>query len=484
MTARDIAEGVLLQAAQNVAARKRAAAGRPRDDDELHAWVKAHLGITIPRVAVCADHQAPFDAFAYAYFARGSMAVWKAARGMGGKSMMLAALAVTEAATLDAEVNVIGGSAEQAERVVRYTDDMVSGPLFPAGRRPGFGDRGEHGVTKARIRLPGGGSILALAASTRAARGPHAPRLRCDEADEMSLLVLDAAMGQTMQQRGVAAQTVLSSTHHYPDGTMTEILKRAGDKGWPVFSWCWRDTMRSDANPDGWLDPLEVERKRGEVTDAQWASEYDLQEPSVEGRAINTDAVDAAFDPALGQWAGDTGEGITVEIAGDGHHGTGTDWAKKRDWTVIATFRVLSVSPLRVRCVAWQRMGRMPWPVMIGAHSARVATYGGAALHDASGVGDVAGDYIEGDIPTGGVHLSGRTRLEVFQDYILAIEAGRVEYPMIEFAYREHRFVTMDDLFRSGNEFHAPDSFVAGALAYRAARIAAGSGKWSVYDDV
>lgn len=450
----------------------------------MHAWVRANLGITIPRIACCDGHRAPFDAFADAYFARHSMIVWLASRGFGGKSFMLAVLALTEATTLGAEVNVLGGSADQSENVVRYTERMIASPTFPAGALAGSDSRVQP-LTKARISLANGGRLLALAASTRTTRGPHIPRLRIDEADEMPLRIFDAAMGQTMERGGIPAQTVVSSTHHYPDGTFTEVLKRASAAGWPVYEWCWRETMRTDANPGGWLDPAEVERKRGEVTAAMWDAEYDLQEPSVDGRAINTDAVEAAFSPEWGEWDGENGETITVEVPDpDAHYGTGTDWAKKKDWTIIVTFRVLSRGPLRVRCIAWQRMGRLPWPIMIGAHSARVTAYGGAALHDAGGVGDVAADYIEGDVPTGGVFLSGRVRYNVFSDYILAIEAGRVQYPRIDFAYREHKFATMDALFRSGDEFHAPDSFVAGALAYQAARLAAGGEKWQVYEDV
>jgi len=479
VTARDAAEGVLLQAVRNVAARKAQARVRPADDDELHAWVRAHLGVTIPRRACCPGHVAPFDAFADAYFARSSMSVWLASRGFGGKSFLLALLALTEAVTLGAEVNVLGGSADQSENVVRYTERMIATPTFPPGLLA-VGDNRVQPLTKARISLANGGRLLALSAATRTTRGPHIPRLRIDEADEMPLRIFDASMGQTMERGGIRAQTVVSSTHHYPDGTFTEVLRRAAAKGWPVYSWCYRESME----PHGWLTAAEVERKRTEVTDAMWLSEYDLQEPSVEGRAINTDAVERAFDPALGEWAGDADEVIVVEMPrADADCGTGTDWAKKRDWTVIVTFRVVGRDPLRVVCVAWQRMGREPWPAMIGAHSARVAAYGGAALHDASGVGDVAGDYIDADVATGGVHLAGRVRQSVFSDYILAIEAGRVQYPRIEFAYREHKFVTTDALYRAGDAYHPPDSFVAGALAYAAAKAGAG-GKWGVYDDV
>lgn len=464
---------------RNVAARKRAAAHRPQTDDELHAWVRKNLGLSIPRAACCSGHVAPFTAFADAYFARSSMSVWLASRGFGGKSMLLAALALTEASTLGVGVNVLGGSADQSENVVRYTDAMMSGPQFPAVLIP-TSARGPQALTKARIRLTSGGLLRALAASTKATRGPHPVRLRIDEADELSETILNAALGQTMERDGVAAQTVISSTHHYPDGTFTEVLKRAAAGGWPVNRWCFRESMQ----PHGWLAPSEVERKRGEVPAAMWDSEYDLQEPSVEGRAIDSDAVERAFDAELGTFEGDNGELITIEAPIDTvDYGTGTDWAKKRDWTIIVTFRVMSRDPLRVRCVAWQRLGRGPWPWMIGQHTDRANAYGGTAYHDEGGVGDVAGDHIEADddVDTGGVILAGRARRRIFGDYIVGIEQGEVQYPRIEWAYKEHKYVTVDQLYRAGEQFHPPDSFVAGALAYAAAK--SGSGGYEVHDD-
>jgi len=47
--------------------------------------------------------------------------------------MLLATLALAEATTLGAEVRVLGGSADQSENVVRYTDGMVDLPTDPGG---------------------------------------------------------------------------------------------------------------------------------------------------------------------------------------------------------------------------------------------------------------------------------------------------------------------------------------------------------------
>src|SRR2546423_1241259 len=61
-----------------------------RDDDELHAYLVSELGIDVPRVAACHDHDAPFDAFADLYFERDLAALWLAPRG-GAKTFLAAA---------------------------------------------------------------------------------------------------------------------------------------------------------------------------------------------------------------------------------------------------------------------------------------------------------------------------------------------------------------------------------------------------------
>jgi hypothetical protein len=102
-----------------------------------------------------------------------------------------------------------------------------------------------------------------------------------------------------------------------------------------------------------------------------WATEYDLQEPSFEGRAIDQAKVEWAFDPSLGEVDGEENREYIFEGAAPTRtpYVTGIDWAKEQDWTIIATFRT-DVTPWR--CVAWRRTGRRPWPVLVGYAEARM----------------------------------------------------------------------------------------------------------------
>lgn len=202
----------------------------PQTDDELYELVWTMWGVRIPRTRVCPNHRPPFEAFADAFFARSPISVWKASRGMGGKSRTLAYLALTEAVIWGAEINVLGGSGAQS---VNIHDAMRAGwnsPMSP--------DQMIERESVYETKLTNDAQIKALLASQRSVRGPHPQRLRMDECDEMDISILDSALGQPMSKDSIDTQVVLSSTHQYADGTMSEMLKRAGENGWPVFTWC------------------------------------------------------------------------------------------------------------------------------------------------------------------------------------------------------------------------------------------------------
>jgi hypothetical protein len=439
----------------------------PEDDDELWEFVATLWGFEIPRVNVCPNHSAPFDAFADAYFARSPVAVWKASRGLGGKSTMLGTLSITEAVSFGCHISVLGGSAAQSQRVHDVTKESWYSPYAPK-------ELLASDPTQFYTRLTNHAEIKALLASQTSVRGPHPLRLRLDEIDEMELAILEAAQGQPMDitkrnpitgkhETVYAAQTVMSSTHQYPDRTMTAMLKRARQNGWPVFEWCYKESMGTDQCP-GWLTEAQIIRKKSEISKAMWDIEFDLQEPSFEGRAIDVDKLEWTFDAALGEVAGENNRNYIFEAPESGaRYITGVDWAKEQDWTIIATFRT-DVAPWR--CVAWRRSGKMPWPVMVGHLEDRLGQYGGYCVHDSTGLGNVINDLITYD--TAEIDpfvMVGARRTEAFNEYISGIETGEIKYPRIEYAYDEHKYTTLDDLYGRG---HPPDSLVAGALAWSA----------------
>jgi hypothetical protein len=455
-------DDVRLELARRAAAAAAAAdAGRHkslqalRADAELLEWVDKTFGVRIPNKRVCPTHRSPAEAFCDAYFARSPVMIWKGSRGFGGKSFTLGLLGVTLGCTLKADVTVLGGSGQQSARILEGMTKLWAAPEAPRHLLAG-----DPGTKTTRFR--DGQQIIALMASQNSVRGPHPQALLLDEIDEMDLDILEAAQGQPMDRGTVRARTVMSSTHQNPDGTMTAMLRRAAEKGWPVYEWCWRETLE----PHGWLTRDQVDRKRQEISAQMWDTEYDLQEPSTEGRAIDTEAVGRMFQRALGEFKGGDREAIVLETRVPvGRYAHGADWAKKKDWTVVVTLRT-DVQPYRL--VAFQRVQRRPWPQMVGILDERVKLYGDAtskAWHDGTGVGDVVAGYLKSDAKP--FMMVGRARADLLSEYIGAVEHDEIAAPFIESMEAEHKYATVDDVYGAG---HLPDTIAATALAYRAAK--------------
>ncbi len=443
-------------------------------DTELWEYVGETFGIWVPREACCHGHHAPFDAFAHAYFARDQVAIWKAARGLGGKTVQLALLSLTEAVSLGAGVTLLGGSGEQAQRVLAYMqgeDTNFEAAFWDAEKAPRELIRRDVGR---RTSLKNRGWIHALMASTRSVRGPHPQRLRLDEADETTQEIVEAALGQPQAKidpdgTRVPAQVVLSSTWHIAQGTMTWLLKKEGPaKGWPVFEWCYHESM---ANGKGWLDQATVDEKRATMTRRSFLVECDLQEPNPEARIFQPETINMLFgQKGLGsfdftdEWVGE----VRLEDPQPGAlYGTGTDWAKDVDWTWILTYRA-DQDPCEL--VAFARWGRMPWPEIGKKLDRRVEAYGGLSVHDATGVGKVVGDHLTvHSIPWDFV---GRKRSDLLADYILGCEQGKLVNPDVALIRSAHEFAGGEDIW---GPKHLPDEIAAAACAWKAVQEVRGA---------
>lgn len=422
-----------------------------RTDAELRDYLWDVWRVRFPEKKCCKAHTTPFEAFCISYFARERVHVIKASRGLGGKSHLFAALGLTEACTLGANVLIMGGSDLQAQRVLEAQEKFWKEPGAPRNLL-------SSDPAKSHTEFKAGNSIVAIPHSSKAARGPHPQRLRMDEIDEMTIEILDAAMGTTMSSAEIPGQTTLGSTHHYADGTFTEILKRIKIKGWRFSEWCYRETQQ----PHGWLPVAEVAAKRIELTDYMWKVEVEGEEPNVEGRAITPEAVMRMFDISYGEFEDRLGVDYILEQPdADGTYAHGADWGKMRDLTAIPTLRT-DKAPKRF--VAFYRANKRPYHMMAPKLNERLELYGGQATHDGHGVGEVVGEYLTHGIEAF-KNWQGESRASLFNEYINAIEKGEVVAPRGDGWYRAHLYVTVDDLFGNG---HPPDEFVACALAYRA----------------
>lgn len=434
---------------------------RPTTDAELAEFFWLTLGLRFPSQSVCPGHSNPFAAICDAFFARSPVVVWKASRAFGGKTNAMGALAFAEAVTLRASVSLLGGSGEQATRVHEYLQDFWRLPSAPTGLL-------RSDPSGRRTTLVWGNKVNALMASMAAVSGPHPQRLRIDEVDLVDLKLLDQALGQPMDKDDVEKNVVLSSAHYEADGTLTEVLKRAKEKGWIIHEWCYRECLE----PYGWLRTREVETTRQIVTKAMWDVQYDLQEPSPEGRAIDPAEVEKMFVGA--PVFADVGGGefpyreFEPPVVG-ASYGSGGDWARSRDYVEIATLR-FDVTPIRL--VAYQRFRKKATQYTLAAFQKQNTRYPGRAAHDATSLGgQMMVDLIDIDATTQveGVTMVGNVRRELFTDLIVGIERGELRAPRIDVLYRQFKFCRNVDLWGEG---HAPDGFVAMSMAYKATQAA------------
>ena len=337
----------------------------PETDDELWWVIKAMFGVALPRKAVCPDHVSPFDAVAHAYFGREpNYAVWYASRG-SGKSLALAVLGLTKAFVRDIDVTILGGSMTQSLNVREHMRKLMAHSNAPV-----YAMQKDQATL---IQMSTGKAIKPLPASQTTVRGPHPPLQLLDEVDEMDWDIYNASLGQAMEQLNTHGEVVneyivASSTWQNPEGTFTQVIETARERGLPVFTWCWRELLQ----PHGWMSQRFIDNKRQTVSAQMWHTEYDLNEPSAGSRALDLDKVEKYFVEypktisELHQGNGDHDVYVWEQPQVNGLYAVGADWAKEQDKTVIAVMRY-DVKPHRL--VKLIRINRRPWPVMIDLYN-------------------------------------------------------------------------------------------------------------------
>lgn len=435
--------------------------------DELWALVYAMWGIKIPRQKICADHVSPFDAFAEAYFGnKSNWVLWYGSRGTG-KSLLLAILALTKAVTMDVNVVLLGGSMAQSTNVHEHVEMLMRAANAP-----------DHAVLrqiKTELAFEIGNWVRPIPASQTTVRGPHPSLLALDEIDEMEKRIYDAAQGQAMAKpnaRGemVNEMTVASSTWQNPIGTFQEVRDHALLKGLPVRTWCYREVLRTQTNPDGWMDPAFIERKRASTPAEMFRVEYELGEPSGGSRAFDIAKVNEYFvDLApIEQHHKANDDMWTFEAPlVNGDYVIGADWAKEEDKTVITVFRTdLDPAPM-----VYQRViNRRSWPEMVKMFNQTAIKYHARGAHDGTGVGNVVNDLVDDRVLK--VLMVDQKRRDLLNEYISDFEQGRYRIPRCTSSFAAHRATTMAMIWAGaqGAGAHLPDEVASCAMANRARR--------------
>jgi hypothetical protein len=287
-----------------------------RDAEALHAWVRLFCGLDVPRVAVCAGHDAPFDYLCRAYFEPASDLVVWAPRG-GGKTRLAAVATLLDLLHKPGtSVRILGGSLEQSMKMLDY--------LLPDLHR-----LAKRHLKKTRgrlITLDHGGNVAVLPQSQRSVRGLRVQKLRCDEVELFDPDVWEAAQLVTKSAGGVRGAVEALSTHHAVGGLMRRVIDEAKTHDVPVMRWCLLDVLEScPAERDceecalhddcggrakraggGWVTRDDAVAMKRRVSLETWQSEMLCQRPSTRGRVFPTFDVDRhvkEFEPPAGRWS-------------------------------------------------------------------------------------------------------------------------------------------------------------------------------------
>ncbi|WP_432798365.1 hypothetical protein [Poriferisphaera sp. WC338] len=232
---------------------------RPRDEGELHLFVKRVLGLNVPREAMEEGSSSPFAYLVWAFFegvlpasesvqqeiydddrrivdheaddtSKESVdaVVW-ANRG-GGKTLLGAVATLMDMLFKPGiQVRILGGSLEQSGRMYEHLLGLLERPMLRGVVK------GEP--TQRKIEMVNGSRVEILSQSQRSVRGVRVHKLRCDEVEEFEKEIWEAA--QLVTKSGwcgdvwVRGSIEAMSTMHRAGGLMSELLRQ----GREVFRW-------------------------------------------------------------------------------------------------------------------------------------------------------------------------------------------------------------------------------------------------------
>lgn len=206
----------------------------PSDSDSLWTLLHELTGFKIAREEVCRSHTAPWRMFCEIRDQRPALALVHGPRG-GGKSLLSALdTHLTSRLHPDHATRILGGSKSQSEqiyRALRMAVDHAERLGQPEGASV-------VELLKDRALYQNGSEVEILAASSTSVRGPHVASLKLDEVDEIDTDIREAAMGMCMNQHGVPASVLMTSTWHRINGPMAGLLETVKESNLPLYHFC------------------------------------------------------------------------------------------------------------------------------------------------------------------------------------------------------------------------------------------------------
>jgi hypothetical protein len=224
---------------------------RPRNDEQLHRWIKYNLGWDIPRVVACPDrdHVAPFEFLGRAFFndLPGGSGVYVGGRG-SGKTLAMSALHMASSQFLPGTWTIhVGAIERQALRCQAYMEQYF--------REWPWCDIQDKQLSSTRIMvwLPSPldprllrSKVEMIPGTMRAVSGPRPNRATFDEVEFWKWDVYQQALNMitSRPELGLPGQLLLTSTRQSLWGTMARAVARAEQTGMRTFISCVYETMR------------------------------------------------------------------------------------------------------------------------------------------------------------------------------------------------------------------------------------------------
>jgi hypothetical protein len=225
----------------------------PKTDDELHDWIKAELGIDIPRTSVCEGHVAPFTFLADLYFERIEAALGVANRG-GAKTFIVAVLHwLNSRFKPGCESCTFGATEAQSLRCYAHLKDWIYDE--EGQRRPE--------VVSSLMRetvFKNGSKVEVLAGTEQAVNGPHPQKAHADEIELMDAATWKESRNMTVSGylpdgRIIIPQDVATSTRKGPNGRVQGLIdeiEKAVKEGYKpprkLYMWCIKETAAQVKN--------------------------------------------------------------------------------------------------------------------------------------------------------------------------------------------------------------------------------------------
>ena len=219
----------------------------PSNDDELHSWIRGELGVNIPRVSVCSDHDAPFQFLADLYFERIDAALGVANRG-GAKTFLVAVLHwLNSKFKPGCESCTFGAVEKQSYRAYSHLKSWI----FDENGKPRV-DIVSSMMSETIFR--NGSKVEVLGSTPEQVNGPHPQKAH---ADEIELMREDTwaesrnmtISGQIRDGRYIRPQDISTSTRKGPNGrvqTLINEITQATREGYrpprKLYMWCQKET--------------------------------------------------------------------------------------------------------------------------------------------------------------------------------------------------------------------------------------------------